>query len=275
MKSWKIIAVMAIAILTTTTGCEDFLNKEPLVGTTDANFYKTEADALAATIAAYSTLQYELSPGGHFRWFWGDIVSDDTEKGGSGDNDVFSLLQLETFEANANNELLEGEWKADYQGIAKANIVLERIPDIEMNEQLKSRLLAEAKFIRAWFYYNLVTIFGDVPLVLTNVSPNEATGLTRTPKAQVWAQIEQDLTEAAAVLPYRSQIALADLGRATKGAANALLCKAYLWQEKWTQAQAALRQLYSLVSTSWILIMETCLPWLEKMVLVLYLKFST
>ncbi|MFM2392857.1 MAG: hypothetical protein RLZZ546_839, partial [Bacteroidota bacterium] len=106
---------------------KDFLDKKPIVGVTEENFYRTEADAIAAVNAAYATLQFQLSPSGHFRWFWGDIMSDDATKGGSGDNDANDLLQLETFKGNANIDLLDSEWGADYEGIYRANVVLEKV----------------------------------------------------------------------------------------------------------------------------------------------------
>ena len=105
--------------------CEkDFLEKSPIVGVTEENFYRTEADAIAAVNAAYASLQFQMSPGGHFRWFWGDIMSDDSEKGGSGDNDVNDLLQLETFKGPTNTVLLESEWGANYEGIYRSNRAL-------------------------------------------------------------------------------------------------------------------------------------------------------
>lgn len=237
MRNINTFIVFIILVALCLTACQkEFLDRESLVNETESNFYKTEDDAIAAVVAAYDVLQFELSPNGHFRWFWGDIVSDDATKGGSGDNDVASLGKLERFEGQANNELLESEWSANYKGIARANIVLEKVPDIEMNVLLKERLLAESKVIRAWFYYNLVTMFGDVPLVLKILSPSEYIQ-SRTPKADVWAQIETDLTEARPNLPRRSQLSFEETGRITVGVAQSLLLKAYVFQEKWSLAE--------------------------------------
>lgn len=218
--------------------CEkDFLEKSPIVGTTEENFYRTEADAIAAVNAAYATLQFQLSPGGHFRWFWGDIMSDDSEKGGSGDNDVNALLQLETFKGPANTDLLEGEWSADYEGIYRANVVLEKVPAIEMDADLKARILGEARFIRAWNYYNLVTMFGGVPLADHVLAPSEY-NMPRATAQQIWDLVESDLVAASATLWKRSEYPAADLGRITQGSAQALLVKTYLWREKWAEAKA-------------------------------------
>lgn len=233
----KMKYILLFITLTAWTACEkDFLQKSPIVGTTEENFYRNADDAIAAVNAAYASLQFQLSPAGHFRWFWGDIMSDDAIKGGSGDNDVNVLLQLETFKGPANSDLLEAEWGADYEGIYRANVVLEKVPPIQMDAKLKARVLAEARFIRAWNFYNLVTMFGDVPLADHVLAPSEY-NMPRTPAAQVWDLIESDLVSASGDLPKRSEYPAADLGRITRGAAQALLAKTYLWREKWTEAK--------------------------------------
>ncbi len=216
---------------------KDFLDRKPLIGSTEENFYRTEADAIAAVNAAYAPLQFEISPAGHFRWIWGDMMSDDAIKGGSGDNDANELLQLETFRGPTNTDNLESEWSADYEGIYRANIVLERVPAIVMDEILKARILGEAHFIRAWFNYTLVTMFGGVPLADHVLAPSEY-NLPRADAAQIWALIETDLRAAAASLPVRSAYSQEDLGRITKGAAQSLLVKCYLWQKRWSEAEA-------------------------------------
>lgn len=233
MKKYTVL----IAFLAFAQACQkDFLERKPLVGTTEENFYRNADDAVAGVNAAYATLQFELSPGAHFRWFWGDIMSDDAIKGGSGDNDGNEILRLETFQGPVNTDNLEAEWTADYEGIYRANVVLEKVPPIEMDATLKARVLAEARFIRAWFFFNLTTMFGDVPLADHVLAPSEY-NLPRAPAAQVWALIESDLKAAAADLPLRSGYAEADLGRITKGAAQALLVKSLLWQKRFPEAE--------------------------------------
>jgi len=129
---------------------------------------------------------------------------------------------------------------------------LERKPLIEMNAALKARILGEAHFIRAWFFYNLTTMFGDVPLVDHVLAPSEY-NLPRASASQVWALIESDLKTAATSLPLRSGYTQEDLGRITKGAAQALLAKSYLWQKRWadaekTAAEVVLSNEYQLVT---------------------------
>ena len=238
MKRFSILFLIIIL-----ASCEtNFLDRSPIIGITQDNYYQTEEDAIAAVNSAYAALQFELSPAGHFRWFWGDIMSDDSEKGGSGDNDVFELLLLETFQGPVNTDMLESEWSACYEGIYRANTVLEYIPPMEISEATKNQVVAEAKFIRAWFYYNLVTIFGDVPKVDRLLSASEY-NMPRSSKTEIWDLIVQDLTEAAAVLPLKSGYPASDLGRITKGAAQALLTKAYLWQENWSAAEATAQEI--------------------------------
>jgi len=230
------IYTLALLVFSAFSCQKDFLDRSPIIGNSEANFYKTQEDAIAAINAAYAPLQFELSPDGHFRWFWGDIMSDDSEKGGSGDNDVFDLLLLETFQGPTTTGLLEAEWGANYEGIYRANVVLDKIPDIEMNAALKARILAEAKFIRAWFNYNLVTVFGGVPMVDHVLAPSEL-NMPRNSASDIWNLINADLISAIANLPERSEYAMEDLGRITKGAARGLLAKASLWQMDYQEAK--------------------------------------
>jgi hypothetical protein len=234
----SIIPGLLLLLLPLSWGCEDdFLSRNPLVGSTIDNYYKTEADALAAVNAAYAPLQFETTPAGHFRWFWGDIMSDDAIKGGSGDNDQPLLGALENFQGPVNTEYLSSEWTADYEGINRANVVLEKVPGITMNEALKRRYLGEAHFLRAWFYYNLATIFGGVPLVDRLLSPNEYR-MPRATEEAIWTLVESDLKAAIERLPQRSAYPPSELGRATKGAGQALLMKAMVWQKRWADAVA-------------------------------------
>ena len=239
----KLTLVLALlSLLIFSTCSKDFLEVEPLVGSTEVNYYQNGNDAEAAIIACYNPLQQEvtniqgsgqLSP--HFRWYFGDICSDDSEKGGSGDGDEPELLQFENFNGTANSKLILAEWQVAYKGIAYCNIALDKIPGIEMDEDDKNRFLAEAKFIRAYNYYTLVTMFGGVPLITEALSPSEY----QQPRAsanEIWNLIQTDLLEARNDLPKRSSISVSDLGRATWGAATSLLAKAYAYQNNWGSA---------------------------------------
>ena len=141
------------------------------------------------------------------------------------------------------NSAITNFYQQRYQGILRCNVAIVRIPESPYNnEAMKARLVAEAKFLRGFFYLELVRAFGGVPITNSFMMPDEVIGITRNTAEEVWAQVEADLTDAAAVLPTRSQYGPADLGRATKGAALGLLGKAYVYQEKWDDAKRVLKQ---------------------------------
>jgi len=248
MKNLKYLSLSIVFLF----ACQkNVLEKSPIIGVTEENFYKTEADAISAVNGAYAALQFEMTPAGHFRWFWGDVMSDDTVKGGSGANDQPNLAALENFQGPTNTDFLESEWAANYEGIYRSNVVLERVPGIEMDDTKKAQVLAEARTIRAWFHYLLVTHFGDVPLVDHVLAPSEYT-IGKNPASEIWAFIEADLTQAVADLPKKSEYPIEDLGRVTQGTAQGLLLKTYLFQSKWAEAKAVAEDLiasgeYSLV----------------------------
>src|SRR5690606_270931 len=155
--------------------------------------------------------------------------------GGESGSDQLYAQQVQLFNIPADNDATRFAYANSYIGVRRSNLVLENIINIPMDENLKTRFLAEAKFLRGWYYFNLVKTFGDVPLVLS--SSLESYEMTRTPKAEVWAQIIKDFTEAEAVLPEASGYSAADHGRATKGAAQAYLGKAYLYLNDFANAE--------------------------------------
>lgn len=223
---------------------QEFLERTPVVGATEANFYKTPEDALAATIACYNTLQQEvtniqgssgLKP--HFRWYFGDICSDDSDKGGSGDGDDPQLYDFERFQGNSAGQMLLVEWQVAYRGIAYCNLALQKIPDIDMDAEVKDAYLGEARFIRAYWYFNLVTTFGGVPLVTTPLASTEY----QQPRAtadQIWDLIKEDLEFAIEFLPPRSAYSLNELGRATRGSAQGLMTKVNAYLGEWESCYA-------------------------------------
>jgi starch-binding outer membrane protein, SusD/RagB family len=227
-------------------GCSKFLDKQPAGVEASTNFFQTEDQANRALIAAYGAIawQYSADGGNWFnQWMIGDIVSDDAQKGGEGPADIADLEQLRRFQANPQNSIIAPQWQVPYIGIYRANLVIDNVPNIDMDTTLRSRFVAEAKFLRAWSYFILVKSFGDVPLVLHRLAAGEYCQ-ARTPKAQVWAQIETDLSEAADVLPLKSEYdASVDAGRATKGAAQALLVKAYVYQGKFADAEPLAKEI--------------------------------
>lgn len=208
---------------------KDFLNVDPQAKQPAVTFWKTQDDATKAVNSIYANLRT-----------WGNtafpalavesIPGDDAEKGSSA-NDASYLNNFDNYTASSTEGQFGGFWEAQYQNINLCNQVLDNIPAISMDASLKARYIAEAKFVRAYSYFRLVRAFGDVPLRLNVPKDASEFNIPRTPKAQVYAAIEKDLDDAAAVLPQTYPAA--DLGRATKGAALGLHAKVAMYLGKW------------------------------------------
>ena len=217
----------------TLAGCFDINLTDPNEPSSDT-FWHTAADAVAGVNAVYNGLQ---NNGTYGRWlvFASDLRSDiGLVNSPWTDLSNFTKFTFTTYDFEVNREL----WQHHYQAIFRANQVIARVPGISMDATLRDRIVGEAKFIRALLYYNLVVLYGNVPLITAPPLPTDRPATVAPP--QLWAQIEQDLTAARAVLPqsYSGN----DVGRATWGAATALLGKARLQQRKWTEAEAALQE---------------------------------
>lgn len=217
----------AIAI---TSGCtKSFLNVPQQAQTPVTQFWLTASDAQKAVSAAYANL-HEWTNIAFAPIAVESMGSDDAEKGSS-TNDAAFMNDFDNFTATATEGQLTDFWNGEFQTINFANQVIDNIPGITMDATLKARYIGEVKFIRAYAYFRLVRAFGDVPLRLHLPKDASQFNIPRTPKAQVWAAIEQDLTDAASVLPQ--SYPASDVGRITKGAAAALHAKAALYQKKW------------------------------------------
>ncbi len=222
--------------------CNNPLKEEPKSALTAANFYQTPSDALLAVNAAYDHLGSGTSNadfgGVYFNSYWvvQALASDEGKAGHADPNTV----QLAEFRHDASNAFVEDVWEDCYKTINVANLGIKNIPNIKMDEGLKNRYLGELHFIRALMYFELVRMFGAIPLL---ASPTEdLSGLTieRTTAEEVYSLIVSDLELAEQNLPLT--YTGADLGRATTGAASALLAKVYLTREEWEDcAEKALR----------------------------------
>jgi len=229
---------LVLLLLFITTACSDFL-QEDLEGTySNATFYKTESHALLAINGVYNAISFASTD--NALWVFGDVFSDDATKGGNA-GDQSDIQFLEEFNYSANNGYTEKMWKRYYEGITRANYLLLYGQSIEMDETLKGRILGEAKFLRAYLYFNLVNIFGSIPLKTTPPLTDEDINRPLSPIEDVYALIEQDLVDAVAVL--EESYTGADVGRATKGAALGLLAKAHLFQGEWQSVLDAITQL--------------------------------
>lgn len=189
------------------------------------NYFQTEAQAIAGINAAYTPLSAIYNGAA---WHIGDIMSDDTDLGGGGGGDGLETAELDNFTVTPFNPIINLLWAQSYYGVLRTNLVLEKVPAIPvMSETVRSRILGEARFLRALYYWHLVRVFGDVPLYTNVITAQESSVIARSPKQQVFDQIITDLKVAETALPVR--YSGADLGRATRGAAKGLLANVYLW----------------------------------------------
>jgi hypothetical protein len=231
MRNNKVLFFLLIAGgLVIASACNKTIDKIPISSLTTSNFYKTATDAETGLVGAYNGLYQQ-----YYIWDYmtnGDAQADNCYAGGNNpDNfaiDNFSLTPL-----NGN---VTRDWQGLYAAIADANAVLDNVPAIQdpawSGTTRKAQILGEAKFLRALHYFNLVTTFGDVPLALTNNVSGNALFPSRSPAAAVYTQIVQDLLSAdSALLPASGSNA--NNGRATRGAADALLAKAYAQEGKY------------------------------------------
>lgn len=219
---------LAVSLSLSMPACKDFVELEPISSATTANAYNTAADAEAALIGAYDSFSQE-----YYVWdniIFSDVISDNYYAGGD-NQEIFAVDKLDLTPTNSR---LNSNWGQLYSAIAKTNLVLQKVPEIkDVNLDKNSRraqILGEASFLRAYHYYQLVSLFGGVPLVTAPVASTEpqATNLPRATEEEVFTQIITDLQFAVANLPDTYPgVGSISKARATKGAANALLAKAY------------------------------------------------
>lgn len=229
-------SMLAIGFSILINSCSSFLDENPTDRLVVNNFYTTDDDAQAAVNATYQQLNGLYN---RLMYMLGELPTDNMKNGLGMPN--ANLQDLEFLLFNSQNTFIRDMWSNCYAGISKANSAINNIPNITMNTELKNRLLGEAMFLRALYYFNLVRYFGDVPLVTDVKTISDALG-PRTPIDQVYTQIIDDLTFAEENLPLRSEYLATDEGRATKGAAKILLGKVYLTMHDFVSAKDKLAE---------------------------------
>jgi starch-binding outer membrane protein, SusD/RagB family len=224
MKTYKILA--AVAFLATMSCSDDFLEKEPLTEKTVETFYRTPQDALEGLVAAYDVLQ--SGDYGHILMV-SEIASDNTF-GGGGKGDGFGHNYWDWF--RSENDLNANAWKKYYAGIYRSNVILANLDKVDWgtDANLKTQYESEARFLRAYYYFDLVRMFGNVPLITSPLSPGDYEQPQASP-ADVYKQIAEDLKFAADNLPATASGAVSsgDHGRVTKWAAASLLGRVFLY----------------------------------------------
>lgn len=233
MRTINIYIVMLFIITLLLSSCgNDFLTLTPKDVVTESAFFKTQEDALSALAGVYATLQDEAAfanvrNAADIEWaMTGDFYEMDRSA---------NRIELHSLRLPANNTILRDVYSRAYIGISRANVVIERVPDMDIEQSVKDQIVGQALFIRGLYYYNLVHFFGGVPLVLTELSASDDLQIPRATADEVWNQVEKDFLTAAEMLPevWTNE---ADLGRATCTAAWGFLVKTYLWREKWDEA---------------------------------------
>lgn len=212
-------------------GCSDFLEVTPQNQLTQSSFPSNEADALAATNSVYQILR----EANYHRGFYpiDDIMSDDALKGSNPGDQAGNLGLFDTFDFSPTNIFIGNWWSALYQGVRRANVVINRVPDVEMDDALQERYLGEARFLRALYYSDLARGYGGVPLIVSD-QPNLSA--VRSSLEDTYTLIEEDLLFAIGALPEKSDFGNTNLGRATRGAAKALLSRVYLYENRFEEA---------------------------------------
>lgn len=229
----KKLYVIFITLSLSLVSCDQWLDIEPEYTQDAENFFNTEEDFQRAVIGVYDLMQTN-----YLQVWIGEIASDNSIAGGESVNDTQGLHEIDNMTHGGVNNELRDVMRFNYAGITRANYVFENQNRVEFPE--KEQLMAEVAFMRAFFYFTLVNYFGDVPLLIDRrASINEITQIDRAPRAQVYAQIEQDLDRAIQNLPWTNPV----VGRITKGAAMALKGKVLLYQEKFSDAAQVLDEL--------------------------------
>lgn len=235
--------MMAALAALTLSSCTDWLT-EPSPGVTKVeDFYTTEEAALQNVNAAYVPLMWEYNTTYFSEWFIGDIVSDDALKGGqTTQGDMGDVYDMENWRTISTNTVLLEYYRAKYQGVQRCNLVLHYVPSMKDSlfsvDGLKQRILGEAYFLRAIYYFQLVRVYGGVPLVTDIIEKQENWQQPRATADQVYDQIISDLLNANSRLWLKDKYATDNLGRATKGAAQAMLLKVYLYRGNYQEARA-------------------------------------
>ncbi|MDQ0065000.1 RagB/SusD family nutrient uptake outer membrane protein [Chryseobacterium lathyri] len=211
-------------------------------GTFDTdNYFKNEEQSFSGLIAVYDMLR-KYSGGFENEVTFFNAASDDFYSGGGSSTDGAGIQGFSNYTINAVI-MPPSYWKDYYQGIAKANLLLERIPNADMNDQKRKRFIAEAKVLRSLYYFELVRIFGNIPMILKPIQFNEDYyNIKQEDPKVIYNQIETDILTSINDLPVSIPPAnKAETGRITQGSARAILGKIYLYDKKYALAAEQLQ----------------------------------
>jgi hypothetical protein len=228
----KIINKILLCALILIAGCKDYLQIDPQGALTQTSFPVSSSDALQATNAVYAAVRNWYYNSGGYPIL--DIMSDDSYKGSNTNDQLSTVGAYDNFTFNSTGDGLDRWWATLYQGIRWANVVIEKVSPISMDTTLRNRYVGEARFLRGLFYFDLVRAWGGVPEVTSSEPPLH---LGRATSEEIYSLIVSDLQYAETHLTTKSELISSDQGRATSGAADALLAKVYLFQKDFVNAE--------------------------------------
>lgn len=240
MNQFKALTYSALALATLSlSSCNDWLTEETPGTTKVSEFFTSLSTAEAVVNAAYVPMTWEFGTTYYPEWYFGDIVSDDALKGGQDINDGADLRELENFKANSDNEILLEYYRAQWQGIQRANLAIDEIPttrietegdEAEQQAKYRDRYLGEAYFLRGFYYFRLARMFGGMPLIDYVIKSSNQWAQTRSTMDETLNFAIEDFKRAENLLWLKDKYSDEELGRATKGAAQAMLLKANLYR---------------------------------------------
>ena len=222
--------LIGCSVLLLSSGCKKFLTQEVPGAFAEDDFYKTDLDITQAVTGIYDMMQAHYNNNWASLYLIKTLLSDETNCGGSDAGDQPGYQTLDDYNFDATNDKVRDAWRMCYFTIYRANKVINKT---EASNTVRKRLVAEAKTLRAYNYFELASLWGDVPLVLNDIPPSAYTSTPRAKRDDVYAQIIKDLQEAITDLPLKNS---AEKFRVSKGTAQALLGKTYLYQQKWSEA---------------------------------------
>lgn len=232
-------SILIITIIISLSACsKQFLENVPEDILTDGNFFQTESDFQQALVSTYAVVR---TAGDLNSWVMGEMRSDNTHydinRGADASIGTIARLAIADFLDDDGNRVSNGKYDGSYVGISRANVILDKVNAVQMDEERKAQIIGEAKFLRAFFYFELVRYYGGVPLFLHEVRNAEEAKLPRASAEEVYAQIITDATEAAEVLPPKASA----LGKASRAAAQMLLGYVYMTQKNYLAAEEVLK----------------------------------
>lgn len=241
MKNYIKILSISLSLLAGLTSCDDWLTEPSPAVTELSDYFIAGETGIFITNGAYVPLTWEFNGVYYSEFFLGDIMSDDALKGGQNTSEGLEAYDLDNFKTLTNNAIALEYYRAQYQGIGRCNLALQEVPNITpdstMTVQLQDRLIGELKYLRAMYYFRLVRLYGGVPLVDFVVDAEEKWQQPRATTDAVYDFIEEDLVAASNLLWKKSAYGASELGRATKGAAQALLLKVNLYRHDYVEAE--------------------------------------